>query len=712
MTSRKTKQPLKSETKGTVQKSFPKTTRPAASSRREQEPEVTTGEKIKRRLDAHPDRIDVRDWFYQPPLASLPDQIINCASVPSILDQGREGACTGYALAAVINYLLGARNIDRHVSPRMLYEMARRYDEWPRENYSGSSARGAMKGWVAHGVCAHDSWPPEQHGAKHLTLDIAREGQSTPGGAYYRVMHRQIRDMHAAIAEIGIIYVTLMVHRGWQEPGPRTVNISFVEHGNVRELELPIINRVGRADGGHAVAIVGYTAEGFIVQNSWGRDWGARGFALLPYEDYMLHATDVWAAQLGVPVRMDTWQRGEGYAETTAGLQRATRAIPLSEIRPFVIDVGNNGELSSSGKYWTSEEDLKRLFTQTIPEETKSWKRRRVLLYLHGGLNDETDVARRIVAFRDVFLKNEIYPLHIMWESGIMESLNSMIRDLFTGTDERKRAVADWLNRVREGLLEARDRTFELTAAAPGGALWREMKENARLASSHPERRGGMQLLVKYAQAAMKKLNSDERAGWELHVVGHSAGSIFAAYAMQQMVNLGVTFKTLHLMAPAITVELFKKKIVPLIDMAAKNGARTGKCPHPTLYILSDVGERDDDVGPYGKSLLYLVSNAFEGERETPLLGMERFVSEIAHSGKEGGHAEELDLEMNEMFKKQINGLPSLIVAGMGEGPKSISRSDTHGGFDNDEWTLNSVLRRILGDEEPQRIFTLRDLQY
>ncbi len=67
---------------------------------------------------------------------------------------------------------------------------------------------------------------------------------------------------------------------------------------------------------------------------------------------------------------------------------------------------------------------------------------------------------------------------------------------------------------------------------------------------------------------------------------------------------------------------------------------------------------------------------------------------------------------MNEMFKKQINGLPSLIVAGMGEGPKSISRSDTHGGFDNDEWTLNSVLRRILGDEEPQRIFTLRDLQY
>ena len=50
-----------------------------------------------------------------------------------------------------------------------------------------------------------------------------------------------------------------------------------------------------------------------------------------------------------------------------------------------------------------------------------------------------------------------------------------------------------------------------------------------------------------------------------------------------------------------------------------------GTCPKPSLYILSKVGELDDDVGPYGKSLLYLVSNAFEGAREMPLLGMQKF---------------------------------------------------------------------------------------
>ena len=77
------------------------------------------------------------------------------------------------------------------------------------------AARGAMKGWMAHGVCESETWPQTRHGARHLTPDIAREGQSTPGGAYFRILHRQIRDMHAALSEVGVIYCTIQVHDGW-----------------------------------------------------------------------------------------------------------------------------------------------------------------------------------------------------------------------------------------------------------------------------------------------------------------------------------------------------------------------------------------------------------------------------------------------------------------------------------------------------------------
>ena len=673
-------------------RSRPKTTRPAAIERREPERTRPADTRMGRTLDAVPDRIDVRDWFYRPPLTPLPDQVVSCDRVPTILDQGQEGACTGFALAAVINYQLSLRRLRRFVSPRMLYEMARRYDEWPGDAYEGSSARGAMKGWVAHGVCSVASWSADRHGAEHQTPAIAEEAQATPGGAYYRVMHREIRDMHAALAEAGILYVTLMVHEGWHQPGPVTVPLNYVESGNHRQITLPVIKRSGKADSGHAVAIVGYTADGFVIQNSWGESWGMQGFALLPYEDYVLHATDVWVAQLGVPVKMTGWSEPDR-ADTSAGLQRATSAIPLADIRPYVIDIGNNGELSRSGSYWTTEDDVVRLFNEIIPERTKDWSRRRVMLYLHGGLNDEKAVAERVIAFRDVFLANEIYPVHIMWESGVFESLSGMIADLFTDVDERAGAVGDWLRNVREGLIEAKDRSLELTAALPGGALWSEMKENARIASTHPNGLGGMQVIIRHVKSALQHIDPAERKKWELHAVGHSAGSIFIAHAMRHLVELGVAFRTLQFLAPAITAKEFT-------DLLLTPFIAEKRCPLPSVYILSDTGELDDEVGPYGKSLLYLVSNAFEKKRATPLLGMEKFVV-----------GPEADPAIAKLLSRKVDGRPALVIAGASQDPGSQCESDTHGGFDNDPKTLNSVIHRIL-DGPPARGFVVRDLQF
>jgi hypothetical protein len=644
-----------------------------------------------RTLDALPDRVDLRDWVYRPSLDRLPATIVNCGNVPEILDQGSEGACTGFALAAVIQYSLGRRGRGR-VSPRMLYEMARRYDEWPGENYEGSSARGAMKGWTAHGVCSRAAWADTDKGIAHVSDRIMTEARGIPGGAYYRVRHRAVRDMHGALADAGILYVTLMVHDGWDEPSGRGLRVA-------PGWTLPTIQRVGKADSGHAVALVGYTSDGFIVQNSWGEQWGEGGFALLPYEDYLIHATDVWVAQVGVPIDIDLWQRT---GTSTAGLHRAAPSIPLAEIRPYVINAGNNGRLSDSGTYWTTEADIERLFSETIPAKTKGWSVQRVMLYLHGGLNSEAEAAKRIIAFRDVCLDNEIYPLHLMWETGAMETLRGIIRDAF-GRDDRAGGPREWLRDFRDNLIEAKDRTFELTVSRPGTALWNEMKENARGASRNAAENGVMQLLVKHARKALSSLAAGDRKKWELHVVAHSAGSIYAAEALEQLVALGVNFKSLAFMAPAITVADFARLVVPHLDQKT--------APQPSLFILSDQGERDDDVGPYGKSLLYLVSNAFEGRFDTPLLGMQRYVQQLDERPAP-------DAAIQQIFARSVDGRPALIVSGAGPRDAQIdhcneglSRSETHGGFDNDEGTLNSILWRILGTK-PARPFTTRDLQY
>lgn len=37
-------------------------------------------------------------------------------------------------------------------------------------------------------------------------------------------------------------------------------------------------------NAGHALLIVGWNELGFIIQNSWGKNWGDNGYAILPYE--------------------------------------------------------------------------------------------------------------------------------------------------------------------------------------------------------------------------------------------------------------------------------------------------------------------------------------------------------------------------------------------------------------------------------------------
>lgn len=38
--------------------------------------------------------------------------------------------------------------------------------------------------------------------------------------------------------------------------------------------------------GGHCVLAVGYNKDGFILRNSWGKNWGSNGYVILPYKDF------------------------------------------------------------------------------------------------------------------------------------------------------------------------------------------------------------------------------------------------------------------------------------------------------------------------------------------------------------------------------------------------------------------------------------------
>ncbi len=393
------------------------------------------------RFDARPDRLDFRDLVYEPPLRSLPEVFPTAVhlskAVPSyvasdlVLDQGREGACTGYGLAAVVNYLLWLRALEQpgkpqavRVSPHMFYELARRYDEWEGEDYEGSSCRGALKGFHKHGVCQEKYWPKSGAGARVNTewdVDALRR----PLGVYYRINKNSVVDMQAAIAEIGAIYVSAQVHNGWDnvQNSPRAPT-------SHNESELPTIPARDSGElGGHAFALVGYNERGFIVQNSWGPRWGAAGFAVMPYGDWVMYGTDAWALGLGVPQRHDEasaariaaqrWPQRSGRSVGYAGRPGKSPDNPLDD--PWPIDrefdhkpyqpwstarayehtlvTGNNGHVVITDLTAGVDGNVAAFVQSQVDRALDFFKSRpqaQLMVYAHGGLNSEAESIDRI----------------------------------------------------------------------------------------------------------------------------------------------------------------------------------------------------------------------------------------------------------------------------------------------------------------------------
>ena len=156
----------------------------------------------------------------------------------------------------------------------MLYHNARLYDEWEGEDYEGSSCRGALKGWHRHGVCDAKLWPYRDNKGNVKFIEPSpgwsKNAIETPLGSYYRINIDSVVDMQSAIFEVGAIYCSAGVHDGWNEP-----QASATKDRTDPFNYLPSVSDVVQEEnGGHAFAIVGYTRDGFIVQNSWNTSWG------------------------------------------------------------------------------------------------------------------------------------------------------------------------------------------------------------------------------------------------------------------------------------------------------------------------------------------------------------------------------------------------------------------------------------------------------
>ena len=646
--------------------------------------EVTVdGKTIK--TNALPDPFDELDLQYRPRLKRLPDFMDQRAG-QAVLDQVGE-SCTGHAVAALINTVLaepppeelpkhGApRKPTTNVSPYMLYAMARKYDEFPGQADVGSSLRGAFKGWYHHGVCSEERWPAT---AKRRNLDdpaFIRECMKTPLGAYYRVSARRIDDMQSAITELGAIAASAAIHEGWRKPAARQ------RHGKPTWVIEPSKVEMG----GHAFLIAGYNDDGFLVQNSWGTSWGNNGYATLRYDDWLDNGYDAWVGRPGVP----QLGGGKGRRQMVSGGRTLVAASgpDLVRLKSYVIDVTAGGMLSSQGKVTSSPAQIDAMAVAMEAQHdawiTPASPERRVVLYAHGGLVGEAGgiaIADRMI---DWWKENHIYPIHIVWES-------DPITTIFKNVDHQREGLP--AGGLLDGAWEALDTALE-GAGRSIRPLWERMKTNAKMASD-PLLNNQPRALQPGVTLFIEKLADYwlRHPELEIHLVGHSAGSVVLAAAVKRLFAYNVPVDSLQLMGGAIRADDFVRDVVPRLATAPGGD---GLVRRFAAYDLHDGPELDDVCpGPpapavYHKSLLYFVARSLEQlpfNFEVPMVGLEKSLGVVY---------------------TMPDGLPHPLMDAMGKPPNVVlapnsanaadsrSKAHGHGEFDDDPDTMTSVVLRI-----------------
>ena len=326
------------------------------------------------------------------------------------------------------------------------------------------------------------------------------------------------------------------------------------------------------------------------------------------------------------------------------------------------------GSFVEDGEYPTTESDIEEMvdgilaWAKSLPKGATP----RLMIHAHGGLNNAQAALGYAWYMHRWWLDHHVYPIYFVWETGVLETVWDVVMSKF-GAGER-----GFLDDMLSGGL---DITVETFVRGFGQPFWAQMKTAAELAGDG-RRRGGSYVLAKLLS---DKLGAKNAPKVEIHAVGHSAGAIFHAHMLE---DFKVPVKSLTLMAPAATVDLFNAKIRPLVDNGAIEKLR--------VFNLDRTAERDDhSLKVYRKSLLYLVSRGFEPEKGEPILGLEDSVRQdrkLARFLGIGGTS----------ARTRLTWCPN---EGNPQGRRSGAR--LHGDFDNDLATMRSVLWGILGEPSP-----------
>ena len=223
------------------------------------------------KLDALQSPSDPRDYQAEnifPADLSLPKVFDPRKNLLGIRNQGVQGSCVAESIAC-LKEIQEKKNInfEDYMSPQFIYNNRMNQDG------QGMYPRDSVAIVYKRGIVPEEEYPygkiekPEQ-----IAKDVLDKALNYRAKGYAFV--NTIETMKAAIFRSGACCFTCSVYNS----------------GN--QMWKP--SKVGEvAYGGHSMCAVGWTEEGFIIRNSWGDQWGDKGYTIFPYSDWGMHG-EVW----------------------------------------------------------------------------------------------------------------------------------------------------------------------------------------------------------------------------------------------------------------------------------------------------------------------------------------------------------------------------------------------------------------------------------
>lgn len=241
-----------------------------------------------------PDLPDTRDHAYSAPLAALkklPAKIDMRSKCPPVLNQSTLGSCTANAISSAHLFDQMKQRAKQTFQPSRLFIY---YNERKLEGTIASDAgayiRDGFKSIAKEGVCPETLWQ----------YDIAKFSAKPPVSCYHEALKHQAIQYLRLQQTLG--QLKGCIAEGYPFVFGFTVYESFESEQVVRTGMVPLPSMGESTLGGHATMAVGYSDanQRFIVQNSWGLEWGDRGYFYMPYS-YLTDgdlAADVWTVRL------------------------------------------------------------------------------------------------------------------------------------------------------------------------------------------------------------------------------------------------------------------------------------------------------------------------------------------------------------------------------------------------------------------------------